>query len=411
VDFDDTPEEAAVRTSVRAWLEEHADRRESGSVAARRRWRDPSPTAQLEHVRACQAWQRTMFDGGWAGVTWPAEYGGRGGTAIEQTIVNQEMARFEVGGGALSVGVGMVGPTLLAWGTDDQKADHLRATLRGDEVWCQLFSEPGAGSDLAGLRTRAEPDGDTWVVNGQKVWTSLAHHSDWAILLARTDPDVPKHRGITFFLVAMDTPGIDVRPLRQIDGVAHFNEVFLTDVRIPSAQVVGAVHGGWQVAHTTLQSERALIGGGAGVRFEDLRDLARATGRSTDPVLRQELARTYTRFELLRFLGLRVQTALSHGVAPGSETSVMKLLYSEHTAALSDLALTLEGAAGTLMTDDAPDGGFWQQQFLSQWTVRIGGGTDQVQRNIIGERVLGLPREPDPGRTLPFRSAPDGQAP
>jgi alkylation response protein AidB-like acyl-CoA dehydrogenase len=305
----------------------------------------------------------------------------------------------------------MVGPTLLAWGTDDQKADHLRATLRGDEVWCQLFSEPGAGSDLAGLRTRAEPDGDTWVVNGQKVWTSLAHHSDWAILLARTDPDVPKHRGITFFLVAMDTPGIDVRPLRQIDGVAHFNEVFLTDVRIPSAQVVGAVHGGWQVAHTTLQSERALIGGGAGVRFEDLRDLARATGRSTDPVLRQELARTYTRFELLRFLGLRVQTALSHGVAPGSETSVMKLLYSEHTAALSDLALTLEGAAGTLMTDDAPDGGFWQQQFLSQWTVRLGGGTDQVQRNIIGERVLGLPREPDPGRTLPFRSAPDGQAP
>jgi alkylation response protein AidB-like acyl-CoA dehydrogenase len=175
--------------------------------------------------------------------------------------------------------------------------------------------------------------------------------------------------------------------------------------------VVGAVHGGWQVAHTTLQSERALIGGGAGVRFEDLRDLARATGRSTDPVLRQELARTYTRFELLRFLGLRVQTALSHGVAPGSETSVMKLLYSEHTAALSDLALTLEGAPGTLMTDDAPDGGFWQQQFLSQWTVRIGGGTDQVQRNIIGERVLGLPREPDPGRTLPFRSAPDGQAP
>ena len=410
VDFDDTPEEAAVRAAVRAWLEQNAAPREAGTVATRRRWRDPSPAAQAEHVRACQEWQRKLFDGGWAGVTWPTEYGGRGGTPIDQAIVNQELARFEVAGGALSVGVGMVGPTLLAWGTDEQKSDHLRAILRGDEVWCQLFSEPGAGSDLAGLRTRAEPDGDTWVVNGQKVWTSLAQHSDWAILLARTDPDVPKHRGITFFLVDMTSPGIDVRPLRQIDGVAHFNEVFLTDVRIPSSQVVGPVHAGWRVTHSTLQSERALIGGGAGVRFEDLRALARATGRSTDPVLRQELARAYTRFELLRFLGLRVQTALSHGVPPGPETSVMKLSFSEHTAALADLALSLEGPSGMLGTDAAPDGGFWQQQFLSQWTVRIGGGTDQVQRNIIGERVLGLPREPDPGRAEPFRTSPDAPA-
>jgi alkylation response protein AidB-like acyl-CoA dehydrogenase len=408
VDFDDTPEEASVRISVRDWLQRNAVRRGTGAVATGRRWRDPSPAAQLAHVRACQAWQRKLFDGGWAGVTWPTEYGGRGGTAIEQAIVNQEMARFEVGGGALSVGVGMVGPTLLAWGTDEQKSEHLRAILRGDEVWCQLFSEPGAGSDLAGLRSRAEPDGDTWVVNGQKVWTSLAHHSDWAILLARTDPDRPKHQGITFFLVAMDSPGIDVRPLRQIDGVAHFNEVFLTDVRIPRTQVVGPVHGGWRVAHATLQSERSLIGGGEGVRFDDLRALARATGRSDDPVLRQELARAYTRFELLRFLGLRVRTALSHGSAPGAETSVMKLLFSEHTAALCDLALSLDGPSGMLRGDAAPNGGFWQQQFLSQWTVRIGGGTDQVQRNIIGERVLGLPREPDPGRTEPFRARPDG---
>jgi alkylation response protein AidB-like acyl-CoA dehydrogenase len=403
VDFDDTPEEAAIRTSVRAWLEQNAGRREAGTVATRARWRDPSPEGQLAHVHACQEWQRKLFDGGWAGVTWPTEYGGRGGTAIDQAIVNQEMARFEVGGGALSVGVGMVGPTLIAWGTDEQKARHLRPILRGDEVWCQLFSEPGAGSDLAGLRTRAEPDGDTWVVNGQKVWTSLAQHSDWAILLARTDPDLPKHKGITFFLVDMTSPGIDVRPLRQIDGVAHFNEVFLTDVAIPSDQVVGPVDGGWRVTHSTLQSERSLIGGGAGVRFEDLRALAQATGTSNDPVHRQELARAYTRFELLRFLGLRVQTALSHGVPPGSESSVMKLSYSEHIAALSDLALSLEGASGMLGTDDAPDGGYWQQQFLSQWTVRIGGGTDQVQRNIIGERVLGLPREPDPGRDQPFR--------
>ena len=410
VDFDDTHEEAAFRASVRAWLERNADRREAGSVASRRRWRDPSPAAQLGHVRACQAWQRKLFDGGWAGVTWPTEYGGRGGTAIEQAIVNQEMAGFEVGGGALAVGVGMVGPTLMAWGTDEQRSGHLRAILRGDEVWCQLFSEPAAGSDLAGLATRAEPDGDTWVVNGQKVWTCFARHSDWAILLARTDPDVPKHQGITFFLVDMTSPGVDVRPLRQIDGVAHFNEVFLTDVRIPSTQVVGPVHGGWRVTRTTLQSERSLIGGGEGVRFEDLRALARASGRSADPVLRQELARAYTRFELLRFLGLRVLTALSHGVPPGSESSVMKLGYSEHAAALSDLALSLEGPSGMLGTDAAPDGGFFQQHFLSQWTVRIGGGTDQVQRNIIGERVLGLPREPDPCRAEPFRTPLGGPA-
>jgi len=403
VDFDDTPEEAAIRREVRAWLEQNATRREAGTLATRRRWRDPSPGAQLGHVRACQEFQRRLYEGGWAGVTWPAEYGGRAGTAIEQAIVNQEMAHFEVGTGALAVGVGMVGPTLLEWGTDQQKSDHLRAILRGDEVWCQLFSEPGAGSDLAGLRTRAERDGDTWVVNGQKVWTSLAQHSQWAILLARTDPDVPKHRGITFFLVDMASPGVDVRPLRQIDGVAHFNEVFLTDVRIPSSQVVGPVDDGWRVSRTTLQSERALIGGGEGVRFEDLVALAASTGRSADPVVRQDLARAYVRFELLRYLGLRVQTALSRGVSPGSETSVMKLAYSEHIAALYDLALTLEGAAGMLGTEAAPDGGYWQQQFLSQWTVRIGGGTDQVQRNVMGERVLGLPREPDPGRTEPFR--------
>ena len=403
VDFDDTPKEAALREAARAWLEGNAPRRDAGTLATRRRWRDASEDAQLEHVRACKEWQHTLFDGGWAGITWPTAYGGRGGTAIEQAIFNQEMARFEVGTGALAVGVGMVGPTLIEWGTDEQKASHLRAILCGDDVWCQLFSEPGAGSDLAGLRTRAELDGDSWVVNGQKVWTSLAHHSDWAILLARTDPDVPKHKGITFFLVDMTSPGVDIRPLRQIDGVAHFNEVFLTDVRIPVSQVVGPVHGGWRVTHTTLQSERALIGGGEGVRFEDLRALAHSSGRSADPAHRQELAQAYIRFELLRFLGLRVQTSLSRGLAPGSESSVMKLGYALHTAALSDLALSLEGAAGMLGIEGGPDGGYWQQQFLSQWAVRIGGGTDQVQRNIIGERVLGLPREPDPSRTEPFR--------
>ncbi len=407
MDFEDTPREAALREAARSWLQQNAPPRMAGTLETRRKRRDPSPEAQAQHVRACKEWQKTLYDGGWAGITWPTEYGGRGGTAIEQAIFNQEVARFEVGAGALAVGVGMVGPTLIEWGTEEQKSGHLQAILSGEEVWCQLFSEPGAGSDLAGIRTRATPDGDTWVVNGQKVWTSLAHDSDWAILLARTDLDVPKHKGITFFLVDVRSPGVDIRPLRQIDGVAHFNEVFLTDVRIPSSQVVGPVNEGWRVTHTTLQSERAMIGGGGGeaVRFEDLESLARSVGRLSDLLIRQELAKAYIRFELLRFLGLRVQTSLSQGVVPGSESSVIKLSYSQHTAALADLALSLGGSAGMLGTDMAPDGGYWQQQFLSQWAIRIGGGTDQVQRNIIGERVLGLPREPDPLRNQPFRGS------
>ena len=315
---------------------------------------------------------------------------------MEQVIFNQEQALFEVSAGALTVGVGMVGPTLMAWGTDAQKERFLGPMLRGDDLWCQLFSEPGAGSDLAALATRAEHDGSGWVVNGQKVWTSFAQFSDWAILLARTDRQAPKHRGITFFLLDMTTPGIEVRPLRQIDGVAHFNEVFLTDVRIPDELVVGPIDGGWKVAQTTLQSERVAIGSGEGLRFADVRTLVEATGSAADPLLRQEVASAFIRFELLRYLGMRVQTAVSQGRPPGAESSVMKLGFSRHVAATADLLLAMEGASGTLGVEAAPDGGFWQQQFLSQWSMRIGGGTDQIQRNIIAERVLGLPRDVRP---------------
>ena len=403
MDFDDTAEEAAFRAEVRAWLEAHAPRRGSQPAGGRGRWRDPSPEVQAQHVAACRRWQRTLYDGGWAGLTWPAAYGGRGGTPMQQVIFNQEQARFEVSTGALTVGLAMVGPTLIAWGTEAQKDRYLDPMLRGDEAWCQLFSEPGAGSDLAGLITRAEPDGEGWVVNGQKVWTSLAQHSQWAILLARTDREAPKHRGITYFLLDMATEGIEVRPITQIDGVAHFNEVFLTDVRIPGNQIVGAVDEGWNVARTTLQSERAAIGSGEGLRFEDLRGLVSDTGGGTSAHVRQEVAAAFTRFELLRYLGLRVQTALSQGRPPGPESSVMKLALSGHIAATTDLLLELEGAAGMLAAESAPDGGFWQRQFLSQWSIRIGGGTDQIQRNIIAERVLGLPREPQPDREAPIR--------
>jgi alkylation response protein AidB-like acyl-CoA dehydrogenase len=276
--------------------------------------------------------------------------------------------------------------------------------LRGDELWCQLFSEPSAGSDLAGLRTRAVRDGDTWIVNGQKVWNSGAHQAAMGILLARTDPDVTKHSGITYFLVDMATPGIDVRPLRQITGHAHFNEVFLTDVAIPTENVLGEVNGGWGVALTTLANERSMIGGGStSTGIEQLVDLARSFDRAGDANLRQDLARAYTRLRLLEFLGYRAQTALSQGRAPGPEVSVMKLAISQHVEQTGDLLMALEGAHATLGGEDAPREQLAQYLFLGQWSVRIGGGTDQVQRNVIGERVLGLPREARTDRDVPFR--------
>jgi alkylation response protein AidB-like acyl-CoA dehydrogenase len=401
VDFDDTPEEALFRAEARAWLTKHASAKGT-AIAGQRDRHNTDPQADARHVVACKAWQRTLYDGGWAGITWPKEFGGRGETALQQSIFNQEQSHFDVSSGLFAVGIGMVGPTLIVWGTEAQKRDHLDPLLRGEEVWCQLFSEPGSGSDLAGLSTRAVRDGDEWVVNGQKVWTSGAHHSDHAILLARTDTDQPKHQGITYFLVDMSTPGIEVRPLRQINGIAHFNEVFLTDVRIPAANVVGTVGGGWSVAQTTLMNERTLIGGGGGIAFADLERLMRATGGARDPLVRQRMVDAFIRIQLLRYLGLRAQTAVSQGRQPGPETSVLKLAVSQHTAATGDLVLALEGAKGMLMGEWAPDEGFWQQYFLGQWSIRIGGGTDQIQRNIIGERSLGLPREKRADKDVPF---------
>jgi len=411
VDFDDTPEEAAFRREARAFLEAHADRR--AIDPARLLQVDSGPDADAEHVQRCRRFQGVLFEHGWAGITWPKEYGGRGGTGVEQSIFDQEQAAFDVSTGVFAVGIGMAGPTLIAHGTDEQKRRYLQPMLAGEEIWCQLFSEPGSGSDLASLATRAERDGDTFVVNGQKVWNTGAHYSDMAILLARTDPDVEKHAGISYFVVDMSTPGIEVRPLRQINGGAHFNEVFLTDVRIPAENLVGAVHEGWRVARTTLANERTLIGGlgrGRAGGLEDVLSLARRRGRAADPVIRQDLARMAVRSEILRYLGLRVRTAASRGEMPGPESSVMKLAVSQHVAATGDLVMAVGGAAGTLFGDDAPDNAFWQHQFLTQWGTRIGGGTDQIQRNVIAERVLGLPRDERVDRGVPFRAL-AGRAP
>jgi alkylation response protein AidB-like acyl-CoA dehydrogenase len=392
VDFDDTPEEAAFRAEVVAFLDAHARPRQPG-VERTDGW---SAMDGDVFVQRCRDWQRTLYDHGWAGITWPKEHGGRGGTAVQHSIFAEEQRRYDVAWSLFAVGIGMVGPTLIVHGTEEQKDRYLEPLLKGEEAWCQLFSEPGAGSDLASLSTRAVLDGDQYVVNGQKVWTSGAHHSDFGILLARTDRDVPKHAGISYFVLDMGSTGVEVRPLRQITGTAHFNEVFLTDVRIPVENLVGAVNDGWSVARTTMENERAVLGAsaGSGTTFDDIAQLARDTGRTCDPVARQRLSDLYVQFEVLRFLRLRSQTATRQGKAPGPESSVLKLAFSRQMARSCNFVLTLSGTDGMLNGADARDNGRWQTEFLAQWGARIGGGTDEIQRNVIGERALGLPREP-----------------
>ena len=401
MDIDDTPEEAAFRAEARAWLDGHAIPQGHPDDFSAGLWTDAYD--EDTYIVRCRDWQRTLFAGGWAGITWPKAHGGRGGKPIEQVIFNQEQARYGVSNGALMISIGMAGPTILAHGTDEQRDRFLAPMLRGDELWCQLFSEPGAGSDLANLATRAAPDGDEWVVNGQKVWTSSPDRARWGMLLARTDADVPKHRGISYFLLDMATAGIDVRPLRQMTGESHFSEVFLDDVRIPAANLLGGEGEGWRVAQTTLNSERSSIAGGVGATPAALVDLARRLGATTDPLGRQRLVDTHIRFELLRFLRYRNQTALSQGRRPGAEASVMKLAYARYMKALTEAAVDLQGAHGLLASTDGPGGTMWLRRFLHSPSLRIAGGSDQVQANIVGERALGLPAEPRDDKDVPYR--------
>jgi alkylation response protein AidB-like acyl-CoA dehydrogenase len=379
--LDESPEDAAFRAEARAWLADHAP--------------GPLPThEETGYLGAAKGWQAQLADAGWGAVTWPLEHGGRGGTSTQWGIFIQEQQARGVFAGIFAVGLAMAGPTIAAHGTPQQQQRYLAPMLRGEEVWCQLFSEPGAGSDLAGIACRAELDGDEYVVNGQKVWTSGAQHSDWGILLVRTDPDQPKHRGITYVLVDMRSPGIEVRPLRQMTGDAHFNEVFLTDVRVPTANVLGDVNGGWAVAMTTLLSERSFMGGAGPSRsFDELLTLARQYGRNGDAVVRQGLASAYTRFQLMKYLGIRAKAAPEVGM-------VMKLFAAGHLRLLGDLALAVQGPNGGLA------GGEWQHQFLQAPSIRIAGGSDEIQRNILGERVLGLPPDVRVDKQVPFRDLP-----
>ena len=382
-------QEAELRAEMRAWLEEHfpAWKREQG-LADDFRYEE----------ELGRSWQRVLFEGGWGAPAWPPAYGGRGFGPVESTIWAEEKARAGANLPFDVPGFGMAGPTIIAHGTDEQKERYLPPLLRGDEIWCQLFSEPGAGSDLAALTSRAERDGDEWVVTGQKVWSSGAHQADWGILVARYDFDVPKHKGIVYLLVDMKSPGIEVRPLRQMDGGVHFNEVFLSGVRVPDANRLGEPGDGWKVAVTTLMNERVSLGGattGFALPFERLAAVAAEHG--ADPTKRDRLVRVYTQNRILEFLQARIVAKLGRGQIPTAEGSIMKLVLASLVSDSAELGVDLLGAAGQVAGDGI------QHAFLGSLAFHIGGGTDDIQRNLIAERVLGLPREPQPDRELPFR--------
>jgi len=406
MDFDETPEEQAFRLEVRHFLEEHATLK-TGTTAdwSRGAMSDNEEVEQLFNVKA-QQWQRTLYDNGWAGITWPKEFGGRGATPAEAIIFGQEASAFDVSQGFFGTALSLVGPALMRHGSPAQQQRYLPPLLRGDEKWCQLFSEPGAGSDLAALSTRAVRDGDELVVNGQKVWNSQAQHADFGILIVRTNPDAPKHRGISFLLLDMRTPGVDVRPLREATGQAFFNEVFLSDVRVPIDQVVGAIDEGWAVTRTVLTSETGMIGSGRGAaNFDALKRLAGEVGRRGDPVIRQGLADVYARERMLDFLGMRMQTYVMHGRGNPPDPSVLKNFNIATNEIKADLGLQLQLAGGMLSREDAAEHGLWQNFVMSQFASRIGGGTNEVHRNMIAERALGLPREAQLDKDLPWRDA------
>jgi alkylation response protein AidB-like acyl-CoA dehydrogenase len=389
MDLNLTAAEQKFRDEFRAWLKVNVPAPWTGTVTSENR---------ADHIVYLRSWQRTLFEGGWAGIAWPKAFGGRGATLIEQAIFQEELALADAPHLIGTIGLSLVGPTIIAMGTDEQKRRYLAPILSGDEIWCQGFSEPNAGSDLASLGTKAVRDGGDFVVNGQKIWTSFAQMADYCLLLVRTDPDAPKHKGITCLLVDMRSSGISVRPLRQMSGDSGFNEVFFSDVRVGVAQVLGEINNGWTTAITALMNERANLGTGIQVLFR--RNLNALIARSktidrngrpasSDPVVRQKLAQAYLELEILRLNTNRALTSLSKSGTPGAEGSIQKIYWSEMNQRLQQTAQEILGPYGQLADFDD---GQWQYSYLRARGNTIEAGTSEVQRNIIAERVLGLPK-------------------
>ena len=410
MDFEDTPEEARFRTEVRKFLDANAERRKPGTAEGYRT--SQSAPGALERAKA---WQAKKYAAGFAGITWPKEWGGRGGTPIEQVIYNQEEGNYAVPRGFFEIGLGMCIPTLATWGSEAQRRRYAPPALRGEEIWCQLFSEPAGGSDLAGLRTRAEQKGEEWIVNGQKIWTSGAHYSDFGILVTRSDPGLPKHKGLTFFFLDMKSPGIEIRPIKQISGHSHFNEVFFADLRIPDSQRLGPVGSGWQVSLTTLMNERLAVGDAPGPDFREIFDLVRRLEFEDGPAIknqavRDKLADWYVKTQGLRYTKFRTMTRLSRGETPGPEASIGKLVGASKLQEIASFGMDLLGQAG-IMTDErsVPANALFQQALLYSPALRIAGGSDEILRNIIAERVLGLPADIRVDKDVPFNQVPSGK--
>jgi acyl-CoA dehydrogenase len=400
MNFEDTQQEAA-------FLEANATLKSAAQ---------PRKESEEEYIVRARAWQRLKADNGWACLNYPKEYGGRGASSMEQIIWGQEERRYDVPTGPYAIGLGMCGPTMIAYANEDKLKERLPRMISGEDIWCQLFSEPGAGSDLANLRTRCELDGDDWIINGQKIWTSGAHYSDWAILVVRSDPTQPKHKGLTFFFLDMKSPGVEVRPIKQISGESNFNEVYFTDVRIPDSQRLGAVGDGWKVSLTTLMNERLAVGEAAGSDVPELLKLAGRVEIDGRPALenaavRSKIANWYCDMSGLTNTKYRVMSALSAGKTPGPENSITKIVSANKLQQLSSFGLDLMDMGAVMVDREATDGlesRLFQASFMGGPGMRIAGGTDEILRNIIAERVLGLPQDVRVDKGVPFNEVPQG---
>ena len=393
----EAPDEAEFRARCRAFLDEHAVGIHLGGDA------DAGGAKRLE---AGRTFQRALFDAGLAGLTYPVEFGGQGLDKSYEKIWREEYANYPNMTFEFTISHGMCLPMLAEYGTEEQKQAYLEDNIRGDKLWCQMFSEPGAGSDVASLQTKAERDGDTWVINGQKVWTTLAHVSDYGVIIARTDPEVPKHAGISMFILPMDAPGVEVRPIHQIDGGKHFNEVFFTDVSIPAENLIGELNNGWNMATAMLMYERVAIGAGAtsGVthdRADNLIEEATKRGIIDDPTLRQKLMRIYILETCQSLVSMRTRAEMQAGKTPGPGGSLGKLFSTNIMNYTRDVSMEIVGAGGVAWEGDS--GGGWARTALSGLQGGLAGGTNEIQKNIIGDRVLGLPRDISVDKGVPFK--------
>src|ERR1700712_3171919 len=410
MNFDDTPQEAAFRIEARQWIDANAPKEHEAELSKASLGRIKLQKADV--VEVGKAWQKKKSDAGWVCLHWPKEYGGRGATPGKGVVWEQEEGIYGKLTSPFQIGEGMCGPTVMAYGSEDDKRRYLPKIASGEEIWCQLFSEPAGGSDVAGLRTRAERDGDHWIINGQKIWTSGAHYSDYGILITRTDPNVPKHKGLTMFYIDMKSPGVGVKPIKQANGQSEFNEVYFTDVKIPDSQRLGEVNDGWNVSLTTLMNERLSIGAGMATGFPELFEFCSNLVLEDGPAIddrnvRSRLAGWAVKASGLKYTSMRAISALSKGERPGPENSIGKLVAGSMIQDIAAYALDLQGAAGVLSgPEDAEAAGKFQAMLLRSPGTRVEGGTDEIMRNIIAERVLGLPGDIRVDKDVPFNKIP-----